>query len=174
VRTLASHADWVMALAWSADGSRLVSGSRDKSAKVFNADTGELLTTYQGHGAAVRGVMFSPDAAHVLSAGTDNQLHRWETAGGKRIAAVPLGGEGNRMVAGPEGSPLVPVADARLLHIDLSKNAIGRAYTGMGDWALVAAWHGNSGRVAGGGFNGEVRIWNAVDGEAMKNWFAKP
>ena len=52
VRTIASHADWVSDIAWSDDGSRLVSGSRDKSAKVFDALSGDMVASYLGHGAA--------------------------------------------------------------------------------------------------------------------------
>ncbi|MCB5927765.1 hypothetical protein LJB72_19435, partial [bacterium 210820-DFI.5.26] len=39
------HADWVLSLAFSPDGTQLASGSRDKSARVFDALTGELETT---------------------------------------------------------------------------------------------------------------------------------
>ena len=174
VRTLASHADWVTAVAWSADGTRLASASRDKSAKVFDAESGELLTSYSGHGSAVRGVLFTPDGQHLLSAGTDNRLHRWEAAGGKRIAAVALGGEGFRPIAGGDGWALVPVADKRLLQIDLSTNAVARAFTGLSDWTMSTAWHAGTGRVAAGAFNGEVRIWNAADAQPAHNWLAKP
>lgn len=174
LRTLASHADWVTAVCWSSDGTRLASASRDKSAKVFDAQSGELLTSYQGHGAPVRGVIFTPDGQHVLSAGSDKSLHRWEAAGGKHIATVPLGGEGCRVVAGGEGFVLVPVADKRLLQIDLANNGVSRAFTGLGDWALVAAWHGEPGRVAAGAFNGEIRVWDATNAELVKNWLAKP
>ncbi len=174
VRTLASHADWVTAVAWSPDGARLASASRDKSAKVFDAETGELLTSYTGHGSAVRGVLFTADGQHLLSAGTDNHLHRWEAVGGKRIASVALGGEGFRPIAGGDGLALVPVADKRLLQIDLSTNAVARAFTGLGDWTLSAAWHAGTGRVAAGAFNGEVRIWNAADAQPSQNWLAKP
>jgi|GEM_PF-2632070 len=36
VLTIASHADWVTAVAWSDDDTRLASASRDKSVKVYN------------------------------------------------------------------------------------------------------------------------------------------
>ncbi len=65
VRTIASHADWVTAIAYSDDGTRLVSASRDKSAKVYDGATGELLSSYLGHGAAVRGVSILADNKQV-------------------------------------------------------------------------------------------------------------
>lgn len=173
IRAMTSHADWVTAVAWSDDGSRLVSASRDKSAKVFDAESGELLVSYQGHQAAVRGVGLSPDGQHAFSAGSDNFLHRWLISNGKSVGKVPLGGEGGRIVRG-DGFVLVPSADERLLQIDLAKTSLTRQFEGFGDWALSAAWHANSGRVAGGSFDGELRIWNASSGELVKAWTAKP
>lgn len=173
VRTLAGHADWVTAVAWSPDGTRLISASRDKSAKVFESDSGELLTSYGGHGAAVRGVMFSADGTHAFSSGTDNQLHRWEVVGGKRIAAVPLGGEGYR-ISGTDAAVFVPSGDHRVLQIDLASNAIGKAFVGLTDWALAEAVHPASGRIAGGAFNGEVAVWDLATGDAIHRWQAKP
>lgn len=173
VSTLAGHADWVTAIGWSRDGGRLVSASRDKTAKVFEAGTGELLTTYAGHAAAVRGVMLSADATHVFSAGADNQLHRWETIGGKRVAAVGLRGTGFHL-SGDEANLLVPSSDGRLLQIDLTKNAIATAFVGLSDWATAAAWHPPTGRVVAGSFIGEVAVWGLNDSKPTHRWVAKP
>ena len=174
IRTLASHADWVTAVAWSPDGTRLVSASRDKSAKVFDSETGELLSSYQGHGAAVRGVMVMADGQHTLSTGADNQLHRWEISGGKRVATVALGGEGYHLTSGGEGFVIVPVADKRLLRIDLSKNAVQQAFTGLSDWALASAWHAPTNRLAAGDYAGRVRVWALEDSEWVRDWQAQP
>lgn len=174
VRTLASHADWVTALAWRADGQRLVSASRDKSAKVFDGETGELLTSYQGHGAPVRGVIVTPDGQHVLSTGNDNRIHRWELTGGKQIAVIPVGAEGFRLSPGGDGFVLVPLADKRLVRIDLSTNAVGQTFTGLSDWAMVSAWHGATGRIAAGDYSGQVRVWELGKADWFSDWMAKP
>ena len=97
--TINSHSDWVTAVAWNADGSKLVSGSRDKTAKVFDTKTGELLVTYSGHGQPVKGVAFHPDGNEVFSSGGDNKLHRWQIAEAKKTAEVGFGGEVYKLCA---------------------------------------------------------------------------
>jgi len=174
VRTLASHADWVTALAWRSDGQRLVSASRDKSAKVFDGETGELLTSYQGHGAPVRGVIVTPDGQHVLSTGSDNRVHRWELTGGKQIAVIPVGAEGFRLSASGDGFVLVPLADKRLLRIDLSTNAVGQTFTGLSDWVMTSDWHGGTNRLAAGDYSGHVRVWELGKADWFSDWVAKP
>lgn len=45
VRKLELHSDWVLDVAWTPDGSKLVTAGRDKTAKVASLETGQLLRT---------------------------------------------------------------------------------------------------------------------------------
>ena len=172
-RTIANHADWVTSIAWSDDGARLVSGSRDKSAKVFNANTGDLLVSYPGHAAAVRGVAFLPDGKQAYSSGTDKKLHRWDTETAKKAAEVSVGGEAYKIVRG-DTFVFVPSADSLLRRIDQSDNKVTHSLPGYQDWVLSTCYHAGTNQVAGGAMNGEVRLWNATDGALIRNWIAKP
>ncbi len=178
VRTIASHADWVTAVSWSDDGNRLASASRDKSAKAYDGASGELIASYLGHGAAVRGVSVLGEGKQVVSAGADNKLHRWDIDGAKKVAEVPMGGEGYKLIR--NGTNLfVPCSDKRFLQIDLSTNTISQEYKGHNDWVLTACYQSNasdSGNklIASGSFDGEVRIWDAADAALVRAWIAKP
>ena len=43
------HTEWVTSVAFSPDGKTLATGSRDKTARVWDAATGEVLQTLEGH-----------------------------------------------------------------------------------------------------------------------------
>ena len=45
---LSGHAGWVSSVAFSADGSKVVSGSWDNTVKIWSADNGEGLQTLSG------------------------------------------------------------------------------------------------------------------------------
>ena len=45
---LSGHADNVRSVGFSADGSKVVSGSNDKTVKIWNADSGEVIQTLSG------------------------------------------------------------------------------------------------------------------------------
>ena len=48
VRTLTGHSDWVYAVALSPDGSRVASASLDNLVKIWNAETGALVSSLVG------------------------------------------------------------------------------------------------------------------------------
>ena len=179
IRTIASHADWVTAIAWSDDGTRLASASRDKSAKVYDGATGELITSFLGHGAAVRGITLLADNKQVVSVGADNKLLRWEIEGGKKVAEVGIGSEGFKLMR--RGTNVfVPCADKRLLRIDLGNNSVSQEFKGHADWVLTSCLRADESKplpeqiMASGGFDGELRIWNLENASAISHWIAKP
>lgn len=61
-------------------GPFLVSGSRDKTIKVWDVSTGLALFTLVGHDNWVRGVKFHPGGKYLLSASDDKTLRVWELA----------------------------------------------------------------------------------------------
>lgn len=171
--SISSHSDWVFAVAWSADGSKLASASRDKTAKVFDAKTGQPLVTFNNHNAAVRGVLFNPDGSEVYSSGADNRVRRFKIADAQQTNETGFNGEVYK--TSPVGENyFVPSADNKVRQFKISDNNRIREFDGAKDWCLSAAAHEASGRVAGGTFDGEIRIWNLADGKPVIDFKAMP
>lgn len=71
------HSDTVHSLSWSPDGNYLVSGSRDKTAQIWDAHTGDRVFTYKDHSSYVYGVAWSPDGKRIASTSFGN-VHVWD------------------------------------------------------------------------------------------------
>jgi WD40 repeat protein len=68
VRVLSGHEARVTTLAFAPDGTRLLTGSDDKTAALWDVESGRLLTVYRGHAGAVNLVAYSPDGTRVATA----------------------------------------------------------------------------------------------------------
>ena len=67
-------------MAFSPDGTRIVSGSYDKTLRVWDSATGECTATLEGHTDWVNSVAFSPDGARIVSGSHDTTLREWGSA----------------------------------------------------------------------------------------------
>ncbi|RYO76123.1 hypothetical protein DL764_010304 [Monosporascus ibericus] len=86
--TLTGHGDSVRSVAFSADGSRLASGSNDRTVKVWDAATGACLSTLTGHGGWVNSVAFSADGSRLASGSEDRTVKVWDAATGACLSTL--------------------------------------------------------------------------------------
>ena len=93
------------AVAFSPGGTRLLSGSEDHTLKLWDAATGLVLNTFDGHTESVHAVAFSPDGTRVLSGSDDKTLKLWDAATGQLLQTLAGHTEGVYSVAfSPDGT----------------------------------------------------------------------
>jgi WD40 repeat protein len=155
----------------------LVSGSRDKTSKVFDVAKGESLVTFPEHQDAVYAVAFAKDGKSVATAGGDKVIKIWDPANdAKKIRDI--GGHAMaifKLQFTPDGSQLLTCsADKTAREFNPANGQQTRALQGHNDWIYVAAFSQDAKWIATGSWDGEVRIWNAADGALVKNFVAIP
>lgn len=77
VRLCTGHHSAVHAVAFSHDGRCLVSGSFDRSCRLWEAFSGKQIALFKGHVGEVRGVAFARDGRSVFSGGSDTVGYQW-------------------------------------------------------------------------------------------------
>jgi multicomponent Na+:H+ antiporter subunit D len=118
-------------VSFSPDGKRIVSGSGDKTLKVWDAETGQLALTLDGHSDdghsddghsddghsdIVTSVSFSPDGKQIVSGSGDDALKVWDAETGQLaltldghsdiVTSVSFSPDGKRIVSGSEDKTL--------------------------------------------------------------------
>jgi len=74
---LSGHSDKLRSLAFSPDGTSLVSGSYDKTVKLWDVQTGGVIKTFHGHNDSVVSVSISADCSMITSGSADHTMRLW-------------------------------------------------------------------------------------------------
>ncbi|CAE7121931.1 unnamed protein product [Rhizoctonia solani] len=80
------HTNPVWSVSFSSDGTRLVSGSSDKTIRVWDVERGvTIVEPLKGHTNVVRSASFSPNDAQIVSCSFDGTIRLWDARNGGLI-----------------------------------------------------------------------------------------
>jgi len=85
---LEGHDDAVLSLDFSPDGERLVSGSTDDTAIIWDVASRKALHRLVGHKGDVNAARFTADASGVVTASDDNTLKLWDARDGALVSTL--------------------------------------------------------------------------------------
>ena len=167
VRLALRHAGPVTAVAFSADGARVVTGSADGTARVWDAATGAPLTPPLHHPTPVELARIRGDGTRILTVGDDHAVRIWEVTASPpppielrcddKINAAAFSADGELVVTASDdrtarlwsvrtGQPVIPplVHGSRVLTVDLSRDGT-RIATTVSDGRGSALWNAKTG-----------------------------
>ena len=167
--TFQGHA-WLTSAVFSPDGRRVLSASGDYwTALLWEADSGRLVATFQGHTRPVTSAVFSADGGRVLTASFDKTARLWEADTGKPL--VTFQGHTDRLtsaVFSPDGRRLLTASwdtTARLWEADTGKPLA--TFQGHTDRLTSAVFSPDGRRVLTASYDHNARLWEADTGKLL-------
>jgi WD40 repeat protein len=166
---LAGHDSYLFFAAYSPDGTRIATASRDKTARVWDARSGAQLVVLSGHDDLVLSAMFSPDASRIVTASTDKTARIWDAKTGAQLAV--LSGHGKLLTFAaysPDGADIVTTSSDKTARIwDANTGALRAVLAGHGDSVRSAAYSPDGKRIVTSSYDKTARIWDAHSGEQL-------
>ncbi|KAN0085996.1 Quinonprotein alcohol dehydrogenase-like superfamily [Tylopilus felleus] len=197
VHTLYGHTDSVLSVAYSPDGSHIVSGSRDKTIRVWNASidgshivsgsedntirvwnasTGQCVAgPFQGHTDSVLSVAYSPDGSYIVSSSWDNTIMVWNASTGQCVAG-PFQGHTDSVSSiaySPDGSHIVSGSSDNTIMVwnASTGQCVAGPFQGHTYSVLSVAYSPDGSYIVSGSSDKTIRVWNARTGQCVAGPF---
>ncbi|MCC5644003.1 WD40 repeat domain-containing protein [Nostoc sp. CHAB 5824] len=174
IRTLTGHNNAVVSVSFSPDGKTLASGSGntshssssgDKTIKLWNVETGQLIRTLTGHNNTVNSVSFSPDGKTLVSGSDDDTIKFWDVKTGKLtrtlkepVASVSFSPDGKTLVSGS-------IETIKLWNVNTGK--VIRILKGRDDAIASVSFSPDGKTLASGGWDKTIKLWDVKTGKKI-------
>lgn len=165
------HSDTVWSVALSPDGNTVIGGSYDRTIKLWNKETGELIRTLSGHSDAVRSVTISPDGKILASGSSDTTIRLWNKETGELfrtlsghsgpVWSIAISADNQTLASGSyDGTVRIwNLQTGELMH------TLPEHYDSV--WSVAISPDGQT--LVSGSYDGTAKIWNLQTGELIRS-----
>ena len=162
---LGGHEGSVNSVAFSPDGLRIVSGSADKTVRVWDVASREELDVLAGHESSVRFVAFSPDGLRIVSGsgtlGALDIVRLWDVASGEELPVLKGQLRAYSVAFSPDGLRIVSGNyDATVRVRDVASGEELAVLRGHENSVLFVAFSPDGSRIVSVGGDSTIRLWN--------------
>ena len=177
LQTLEGHSDVVRSVAYSPDGTKIISGANDNTIKIWDVNTAECLKTLEGHLDRVNSVAYSPDGTKIISGSWDCTIKIWDANTGECLKTMKGDSRGAYSVAySPDGTKIISGSRDKTIKIwDANTGKCLKILNGDSECVESVAYSpdgtkiiSGSGYWSGAKCFGEIKIWDANTGECLQ------
>ena len=173
------HTGWIMSVAWNSDGTKIVSGSDDRTIKIWDAITGACLITLtgnDGHSSSVNSVTWNSDSTKIISGSSDKTIKIWDAIAGvclmtlidnddhdNSVMSVAWNHNSTKIISGSYNA-IIKIWDA-ITGICLKTFTDVKVHNAA---VFAVSWSPDDTQIASGSADRTIKIWDAVTGVCLK------
>jgi WD40 repeat protein len=166
------HSATISSVSFSPDGRFVLTGSGDKTSKLWDTQTGAELRTFYGHLNVVTSVTFSPDGRYVLTGSWDNTAKLWDAQTGAEIRIFSAHSDPINSVAfSPDGRyVLTGSSDDTAKLWDAQTGLELRTFSGHLDDVNSVAFSPDGRSILTGSRDKTAKLWNVKTGAELRRF----
>jgi WD40 repeat protein len=171
--TYSGHSAIINCVAFSPDGRSALSGSADKTLKLWDLVRGVEKSTLSAHTLDVRSVCFSRDGHRALSGGDDNTVRLWDIDSGEaKVMGIPGGGHKLAVTSvcfSPDGHRALSGSDdqtVRVWDIDSGNEVIALSGHTAGVTSVAFSVDGRA--ALSGSADATLKLWDVRSGNVSQ------
>lgn len=169
VKTFRGHSHGIWAVAFSPNGTTLVSGGADRLVRMWDIETGRLLRSLRGHTNDIRAIVFTPDGQTMATGSEDRTIRLWNGVTGEptkllftrydhNVCSLSLSPDGLMLARGSHNKDIKiwEVTTGTELMTLLGKDQYDH------HWSVCVAFSPDGIHLASGTDIGRIKIWEVL------------
>jgi WD40 repeat protein len=169
VRSFVGHTDRVWGVALSPTGRYALSTSGDRSLRLWDLQTGNVIRSYPGHPNSTHAVAFLPDGREFLSCSKNGTMRHWQTETGKQLHSVDVHDQIFDVAVSPDGLLALSTHGGKTLRLwDLKNWREIRRFEGHTGPPQRVVFSADGRRALSGGWDKTIRLWDVETGKQLR------
>jgi WD40 repeat protein len=167
------HLKQINSVAFSADSRFILSGSRDATMKLWDAETGREIRSFKKVDNEVNSIAVSPDGMYVLTgdAGREQNVRLWEIATGKlKRSFIGMGNRVNSVAISPDGQLVIACAEKQIKVWNFCTGDEVYTLDGHSGDVKSLAISNNSKFLISGGDDKLIKVWDLTSGKNVRTF----
>ena len=171
LRELHEDAGLIYSVKFSPDGQILASGGADRRIRLWNPNTGKIISTLNEQQGSIMAIQFMPNGKILVSTGADRSIRFWDVENKQLLKTIQAHEQPiNALAISQDGQLIISGSSDKTVQIRQLGTSNPYILTGHQDGVQAVAISPDGKTIASGSTDGIVNLWD-VDTKALINSF---